>query len=176
MNGAVPARFSPMRPVKRFLVFASELGVLVVGVIVSLALGASFFGYLGDSWAQAAFCSGLLATVAGFVALRHKTRPWKIEYDAVGWAARRAERKLHPIRSKYKRIAGRTLLCVPSAVALLVLLFLPVASHMMHPGPRYLGHYRVSIPWTLTAMSVPGVPADDFVIAFALIGSDGSLA
>jgi hypothetical protein len=177
--------FSPMRPIKRFLLFACEVGVLVLGFVSSLALSialaihfdSSETPYAGqrNSFGEAVLYSGWLLTIVGFVALRRKTRPWKIEYDAVGWALSKSERKLHPTFSRYKRVVSRILVWMPSVIATTVLLFLPIASHLIRPGSQYLTHYRVSIPWTLMVSPVPGVSSDSFVAAFTLIGSNGKL-
>lgn len=138
-----------MRPIKRFLVFAAEAGVLVFGLILSLTVG----GYFQSGWAVV---FGWFLTVVEFFLFRRRTRPRKIRYDAVGFEIGQAERRLHPSRARYKRIIGRTLLCAPSAIAVFVLLFFPVATHIVHPGSRYFEHYRVPIPWTFTVYASPG--------------------
>lgn len=161
-----------MRPIKRLLVLAGELGVLVFGFGVSFALTA-YLDPTENSSVLAVFYAGLTLTVAGFVVIRRKTRPWKIEYDAVGWALAQTERKLHPTRSRCKQAVSRVLVWMPSAIATTVLLFFPAASHLIRPGLQCLTHYRVSIPWTLVVTPVPGVSSDSFVAAFTLIGSNG---
>jgi hypothetical protein len=97
---------------------------------------------------------GVVLTVVAFVLIRRRTRPWKIEYDAVGWTLAQAGRKRHPARARFHRLVGLILLCVPSAIAALVLFFYPVATHLVQPCSRYFRHYRVPIPWT--AMVCPG--------------------
>lgn len=97
----------------------------------------------------------LALTVVEFFRFRRRTRPWKISFDAVGFEIGRAESRLHPRRARFKRIVGRTLLWVPSAIAIFVLLFFPVVSHIVHPGSRYFEHYRVPIPWTFTVYASP---------------------
>ena len=96
---------------------------------------------------------GLLLSVAGFVAIRRRTRPWKIEYDAVGFALRQAERRTHPARAKCKRTTGRILIWVPTLIAALVLFFFPIASHLLHPSSRYLPNHLVPVPWNFTVFS-----------------------
>jgi hypothetical protein len=166
-----------MRPVKRLLVFTMEAGVLLLGVVFSFALvivSAMVFRFEND-FGGVVFLIGLLLTIVGFIAVRGKTRKWKIEYDAVGWTLAQAERKLHPTLARRKRIARRVLVWIPSLIAAAVLFFYPEAFHLVHPGSQKLGPYRVSIPWTLAIISPPGLPADSVVIALALVGSDGNL-
>jgi hypothetical protein len=165
-----------MRPIKRLLLFASELGVLVFGVGFSFAVvvaPAIYFDSRENSFLLLVLLSGLVLTIVGFVAIRRKTRPWKIEYDAVGWALTQAERRVHPSRARYKRIAKRILVWVPSVIAAAVLFFFPASSHLIRPGSQYLAHYRVSVPWTFAVIPVPGVSSDNVVTAFTLIGSNG---
>jgi hypothetical protein len=169
-----------MRPVKRLLVFTMEAGVLLLGSVLSVALVFVFavvfrFDPVDENgFVGVVFLIGLLLTIVGFIAVRSKTRPWKIEYDAVGWTLTQAERKLHPTFARRKRIAKRVLVGMPSLIAAVVLFFYPAAFHLMHPSSQNLGPYRVSIPWTLAILSVPGVHADSEVIAFALLGSGGN--
>ena len=137
-----------MRPIKRFLVFATEALVLLVGVVLSFAVA----GYFDSGWT---FCVGLLLTIVEFFRFRRRTLSWKIRYDAVGFELSRAERRLHPRRARYRRIIGRTLLWLPIATAAFVLLFFPVATHVVHPGSRYFEHYRIPIPWTFTVYESP---------------------
>ena len=149
---------SLMRPIKRFLVFSSELGILVLGFVLSLAIAMDLAS--SENTAQFApfvFYSSLILTVVAFFVLRRQTRAWKIRYDAVGWKLRQAERKLHPARARYKRIVRRNLVWVPSAIAAFVLFFFPFATHLAHPRPLDLMNYRIPIPWTFTVFrsSVP---------------------
>jgi hypothetical protein len=139
-----------MRPTQRLLVFLTEAGVLAVGVALSFAVAALF----DSGWT---FGFGLILTVMEFIAFRRRTRPWKIEYDAVGWEFSRVDRRLHSPRARNKRIIRRALLWVPSALAASVLFFFPVATHLGHPGSRHLAHYRVPIPWTATVLSFPSI-------------------
>src|ERR1022692_3482776 len=92
--------FPPMRPIKRLLLFAIEAGVLVLGFVFSLALSIALAirfdsrenPYAGqrNSFGEAVLYSGWLLTIVGFVSLRRKTRPWKIEYDAVAFLGQQA--------------------------------------------------------------------------------------
>jgi hypothetical protein len=156
----------PVRPIKRVLVFVSELGVLVVGIVLSLVISFLFaeadgsYNSMSSPLASATLITGWALTVVCFLALRRKTGPWKIAYDAVGWELADAERRLHPVLSRRKRIAKRVLLWVPSTIAAFVLLFLPVASHLLHPHSQYLRHYLIPVPWNVFVFSSFGPPAE----------------
>jgi hypothetical protein len=170
---------SVLRPTKRTLLFTSELGFLVLGLALTLAI-ASYIAVSNDCYNSVecpafsgVLAAGVVLTIVGFVLLRRRTRSWKIEYDAVGWALAH-ERKLHPTRSRYKKVVSRFLVWLPSMIATTVLLFFPAASHLIQPGSQRLVHYRVSIPWTVVVTPVPGVPSESFVAAFTLIGSNGA--
>jgi hypothetical protein len=168
-----------MRPIKRLLVFASELGVLAFGFVGSVALGSVFNDYfysrgdfgLGDEVASVVFLFGLLLTTVGFAVLLRKHRSWKLEYDAVGWALTQAERRLYPTRARLKRIILRTVLWAPSAVAAFVLFFFPVATHVVHPG-RLLRDYYVPIPWTFTILQWLS-PTDSYSSVNVIVSSSG---
>lgn len=144
-----------MRTIKRVLLFAAEIGILLVGLVVSIALGAlvDHFTSFESGPALITFYCGLLLTAAAFMLLLRRHRAAKFEYDVVGWEISRTDRMLNPRRAQFKRIARRTLVWVPSAIAALVLFFYPVASHLSHPSSHYLRHYRIPIPWTVTVFS-----------------------
>ena len=165
------------RPAKRLLLFAGELGSLVLGLALSfayyIAVANDCDNFAECPVASAVLDAGVVLTIVGFVLLRRRTRPWKLEYDAVGWALTQTERKQHPTRARYKRVVSRILVWTPSVIATTVLLFFPAASHLIRTGPQNLSHYRVSIPWTLAVIPVPGVSSGNFVAAFTLIGSTG---
>jgi hypothetical protein len=143
-----------MRPIKTLLFFACKSGVLVVGFIFSFFLAAALGFALAadqDGVSPAGFFAGcftgLLLTAGALLILRRKT--WReVEYDTSDWVRSQTERKLHPTRTRYKRIATRILVWAPSAIAALVLFFFPVVTHMAHPGSQYLRRYRIPIPWT----------------------------
>jgi hypothetical protein len=151
-----------MRPIKTLLFFACKAGVLLVGFIFSLFLAAALgFALAADQYGVstvgffAGFVAGLFLTAGALLLLRRKT--WsEVEYDKSAWVRRQTERKSHPVRTRYKRIATRILVWVPSAIAALVLFFFPVATHFVHPGSRYLEHYRFRIPWTYTVFPSDG--------------------
>jgi hypothetical protein len=136
-------------------------------VTLSVALAVLFGMFLGSGAAELSLYSGLLLAFVGLLKFRRKTRPWKIRYDAAGYQLEQAERKVHPTRVRFKRMLYRTLVCVPSAVAALVLFLFPVTSHFLHPRSQYLRHYRVPILWTATAFLFRGPEAGtDLVVAF----------
>lgn len=152
------------------MVFASEVGVLLVGLALSGLLGATL-AYLCPSAGLAlpASFTGLLLTIGGWLVFRRKLRPWKLEYDAVGWELGRAERKEHPGRAKCKRMLRRTLLYVPSAIAAMVLFCFPIMSHFAHPSSQYLRNYRVPIPWNYVVFAWP-----EYSFVEVMARSDGS--
>lgn len=100
-----------MRPLKRVLVFLSEIGVFLLGLIASSAISflAAAMSGSGDVGAIA-FYGGFLLSVTGFFLRRRKTRVWKIAYDSEGYRLAQIERKSHPRRARCKRFARRTLI------------------------------------------------------------------
>ena len=136
-----------MRPLKRALVFASEVGILLVGLVLSMLLGAAIAQF-AEPVGGPAMLVGMLLTVGGWLLFHRKLRPWKLEYDVAAWELSRAELKQHPGRARRKGILRRSLVWIPSAVAAMVLLYFPAMSHLAHPSSRYLAHYRVPIPWS----------------------------
>jgi len=141
-----------MHALKRSLLFGSEVGVLLIGFVVSL-----FVGHLFDSSeidvAPIVFLCGLALAFAVLLLFRRKTRAWKIRNDAAAWELSKAERKLNPRRAAWRRIIGRTLLCAPALIAAFVLFFLAPASHIISPRSGHLGPFRVSIPWSVGVLS-----------------------
>lgn len=142
-----------MRTIKRLLLTAKELAVFLLGLILSLVLTVvvSQAGFRGIDLPLVLF-SGLLFTSFVVSRVRRKDAPRKFAYDVAGWALDQSERKLHPRRRKFKRILIGVLVSLPSAVALLVLFFLPVATHLRHPGSQYFPHYRIPIPWSVAVL------------------------
>ena len=145
-----------IRPLNRLLVFLSEAGVLVLGLIASSAL-AFLAGLLTGSYANRAaglaFYAGLLLTTVAFFVRRRKTRPWKIDYDAASYRIEKTERKLHPVGARLKRTLLRAIIWVPSAIGALAVFFFPIASHSWHfrvhiicdtTASRYRGPQRSS--------------------------------
>ena len=79
------------------------------------------------------FLSGLLITgLASLGIQRLSRRPIK-------FAASGGKRRL--------KLPVRILVWIPSAIAVLVAFFFPIATHVSHPSSRYLDHYRIPIPW-----------------------------
>jgi hypothetical protein len=143
-----------MRRIKRLLLLAKELSIFLLGLILSLllAVGVSQSGFRGIDLPSLVLFSGLLFTSFLLSRVRRKHAPQKLAYDVAGWALDQAERKLHPRRRKRKRILIGVLVSLPSALAMLVLFFFPVASHLRHPGSQYFRHYRVPIPWSVAVL------------------------
>jgi hypothetical protein len=160
-----------MRLIKRFLLFLAEVAVIVSGLFFSLTV-AHYFDSGENNFAVIALLSGVFLTVVSISVFRRKTRQWKIRYDAVNWQLVRVERKIHPVRARYKRAFQRILLCVPSATAALALFFFPVASHLLHPDSRYLRHYRIPIPWTFTVF--PSRLAEEYTFVNTLVPGGGN--
>lgn len=133
-----------MRPLKRVLVFVMEVGIVVLGYILTVT--AAF--YLESALAVVV---GLTLTITSLVLVRRRTRKWKIASDAAAFTANRFFRTAHPRRAKYLRTMRRLLLVLPTAWAALVLFFFPVASHIVYPGTHLVPHYRIPTPinWTL---------------------------
>lgn len=143
-----------MRRRKRCLLFLEELEVIVAGLLVSgtLTILAAFLS-LSQVLFTSVFCSGLLATATGFFFLRARHGPWKITYDAARWEFERVERRLHPSRARFKRIAWKILICLPSALAAFVLFFFPVSTHLVHVSSRCFGPFYIPVPWTETVLA-----------------------
>jgi hypothetical protein len=85
---------------------------------------------------------------------RHKTRDRWIEAEASRWLRRRSQ-GTSIAASRWQRKLKRSILWLPSVCALLMLTFLPLATHItIHPSSHYLPEYRIPIPWTWTAVPV----------------------
>jgi len=162
---------------RRILLPVGEFGILILGLVLSSWLGAGLGGgvaelmpHLGDggmlSLFSCGFALGLYSTVWAFVVRRRTTRPWKIDYAADLWELERAERQQHPTRARFKRIAKRVLIGVPTLIAALVFFAFPVMTHLRHPSSHYLRHYRVPVPWTMAVTPIPGVlpPATPYLV------------
>jgi hypothetical protein len=93
------------------------------------------------------FVVGNVLMNALLVYYRHKTRERWIRAEAAKWLNRRGRRK-----ERHK--AARLSLWLPSIIALWVLLFLPFATHVIHPSSHYLPNYRIPMPWAWTAVPV----------------------
>ncbi len=157
-----------IRTTKRLLISAVEfcvLGLLLVLSVIATALVTVCSGSENSGPASTVLVFGCFMSLVAFVVVRRKTRPWRFEYDATGWALAQAERRLHPVRARVKRTAKRILIWVPSMIAALVLFFYPIATHLVRPGGFHSSGYRVPIPWTFTIILSPN-SSPDFVSAF----------
>jgi hypothetical protein len=163
-----------MRPFRGLLLLGCEIAEIAFGLAFSVLLAgvsATLFRSRENVAIPMAFLLGLLLTIVGFVAMR-RTRPWRLECDVARWALARAERKQHPTRARYRRIAVGISVWVPSMIAALVLFFFPVATHLLEPGSQYFRHFRVPVPWTFTVF--PGrVPAAGHRRIDAIFSSTG---
>jgi hypothetical protein len=175
-----------MRTIKRLLLSAKELSIFLLGIILSLVLAVRVeewwvYRYLDRHVPLTVVLvptfvlfSGVLLTSLVLSWVRRKHAPRKFAYDVAGWALDHAERKLHPRRRKFKRLFTGMLVSLPSALAMLVLFFFPVASHLQHPGSRYFQHYRIPVPWSVTVFPAWGPDGGDNVSAFAGIISSNT--
>ena len=150
-----------MRLFKKFLLFTSELVFLFFGFIFAAVL-AAYLNSLGSRFALLALVLGFTLICAAVVWFRCKTEKWSIAADAKAWLGYRSWRKLHPRCAKYLRILQTISLLLPAACSMLVLFFLPVASHIVYSGTG-VPHYRVAAPlnW-LIIKSSDGI----FLVAF----------
>jgi hypothetical protein len=146
-----------LRLFKKFLLFVSELAFLFFGFVFSLGL-AAYLDLIGIKFAPAAFLLIFFLICAALIWLRRKTGNWTVAADATAWLARRSWRQLHPRRAKHLRIVQRSFLWFPSICAAFVLFFLPVASHTLFSGARFVPHYRVRTPlnWLMIKSSGDG--------------------
>ena len=116
------------------------------------------------------FICGTALTICTLLAIRRKTRKWKINYAAEKWLRQRSK---PPVSSAYARRSRRllqSLLWLPSLCAALVLCFSPLASHVLYSGR--LIDFRVPIPWAWAVVyryQNPGL----FSSVDALIASNG---
>jgi len=152
-----------MRTIKRLLLSAEELGIVILGPVLTVVLAV-----LVSDWNPRAvdlvavvLLSGLLLTPLSFLWVRRKHAPQKFAYDVAGWALDQVERKLHPRRRKWKRILAVSLVSLPSALAAFVLFFFPVASHLQHPSSHYFQHYRIPIPSSVAVFFPSGLDGGD---------------
>jgi hypothetical protein len=61
-------------------------------------------------------------------------------------------------------------------VAAGVLFFFPIATHLIHPGPRYVGYYRVPIQWTFAVLpSLDPASYPNAVFVFGTTTGNGRL-
>ena len=140
---------------KRVLLFAAELGILLVGIVVAFAL-AIHFDSAESQFPVIALVGTLLVSVVFFVLFRRKSQKWKIAIDAANFLKERSLRRSHPRRASLTRLLRRTLIRLPSLIAALTVLFLPAMSHMIFSGHHLVPHYRFSVPWNWTIVKSRG--------------------
>jgi hypothetical protein len=134
-----------LRFFKKFLLLASELVFLFVGLVFSMGF-AYYLGSIGSRFPFVAFFLSFSLICTALVWFRHKTGEWTTAADATAWLAHRSWRQLHPRRAKYLRILQLPFLLFPSLCSALVVFFLPVASHILYSGAHLAPHYRFSTP------------------------------
>jgi hypothetical protein len=122
---------------RKLAIFSIELAVMVVATFVFWLLLPVLF----NSTLLLPF--GIAATGIIFVVLRRQTRNRYLQYELT----RRPLKRSEPLSAKW-----RPLLWLPSSLAVLMLLFFPVGSHIIHPSGHYLRHYRIPIPWNWTVI------------------------
>jgi len=142
------------RRVKRVLLFVAQVGVLVGGPVAALALGVLVDNIRGDL-APLAFLVGLIATLAGFVLLVLRNTARRMEYDAADYPIEKANCRLYPRRERWKRVAKKIAVWVPSAIAAFVLFYFPQATHLRYLRGITVRHYRIPIPWRFGILHPP---------------------
>ena len=128
---------------KRVFVFAIEVSVLLFGLVVTVGFAAYFGSCL-------LLIFGVALTGFSWFAIRAKSSKWKIRQEAARWLLERSRQNLHPNRGKRSRTIRRLLIWLPSVCATLVVIFYPLASHVLYTSA--LKPYRVAIPWTWTIL------------------------
>ena len=126
------------------------VAILYPFVVVGLMALADVFSWDAPFEGEALLGAFLVSNVvmnALLIYYRHKGRDRWINAEAAKWLDRRA-------RHKETHKPARLLFWLPSIAALWVLLFLPFATHLIHPSSHYLPKYRVPIPWAWTAVPV----------------------
>ncbi len=154
-QGSKHAEQLSMPLLKRVLLFAAELGILLVGIVVAFAL-AIHFDSAESQFPVIALFGTLLVSVVFFVLFRRKSQKWKIAIDAANFLKERSFRRSHPRRASLTRLLRRTLIRLPSLIAALTVLFLPAMSHMIFSGRHLVPQYRVSVPWNWTIVKSRG--------------------
>jgi hypothetical protein len=152
-----------MQRLKRVLLSVMEVCVFLISSFLTVALTE----LLNSNFV---FICGTGLTICILLAIRRKTRKWKINYAAENWLQQRAKSQLAPHQAGRARRLRHLLLWLPSFCAGMVLCFFPLASHFLYSGK--LLDYRVPIPWAWTVVyryQNPGLAST----ASALIASDG---
>lgn len=126
---------------KKFLLFATEIVFLFFGFIFSMGVGV-YLHFPGSKSGPVAFLLNFSLICIALIWFRRKTLNWAISAEATAWLRHRSWRRLHPRHAKYPRMLKRSLLWFPSFYSMLVLFFLPIASH----GPLFRHAPRASLP------------------------------
>ncbi len=94
-----------MRSLQRLLVFAGKVAIVIYGFVASCILAIAGDPNVGaDGWAVLALV--LFLGLAAFVLLRRRVRAWRTEYEVADWNLAKAARTAHPVRARYRRLAG----------------------------------------------------------------------
>jgi hypothetical protein len=134
-----------MPRLKRILLFAAELSLLLFGIVLAFTLAVYLDSPKGQLSAVA-FFGTLLASVLAFVLFRRKSRKWKIAFDAEIFLEDRNFRRLYPRRAKLARQLRRSSMWFPSLIAALAVVFLPAMSHLVFSSRHLVPHYKFSVP------------------------------
>jgi hypothetical protein len=144
-----------MPVLKRVLLFLAELGILVVGIVVTSAILYHFQDEESPALATA-FFGILVVSVLIFVLFRRKSRKWKITVDAATFLNDRAVRREHPRRAKIMRTLRRSLLWFPLLIVAFTLFFLPATSHVVFSSRHLVPHYKFNVPLNWMIVKSPG--------------------
>lgn len=159
---------------RKILIAALNILVITLGMVFTVALCALLSYIFPLLWFPSimGLLLGLAVLVAAILAVRRKTRQLDIEYEAAKWLAKRSTQRSNS-RRRLRATIRQCLLWLPSVIAAFVLFFYPVASHIVHPGERFLTHYRVPIPWTWE-LRLRQRDSDGFSYVHASLDSEGS--
>lgn len=139
---------------RRVWLTVKEIGSLLLGCLASIFVAAWVAAVIPNpDGALLAFLACLVLAITLLSRHRSKHAKWKIQYDAEKYERERAWKRSHPIGARWKRLAVRTGVCLPSVFAAFVLFFFPQASHLLHLGGVDLGPYRIWIPWDILIAS-----------------------
>jgi hypothetical protein len=178
---------------KRLGLLFLDVSIFIFCLILTLFLiGAAIYIWPPLAWPSAVL--GFAGSMLLFFRLRKRSYKSKIEHEAARFLAARRAAALHPRRAKYFRLVRPYVLWLPSACALLVLLFfpqtthlfhprfgpedrsysvfmfLPRASHLFHPGADHAIHNHIHIPWNWTITYTFKSSTDAFSNAYVVFG------
>lgn len=153
-----------LRLVKKALLFAGEIVFMFLGVVFSLIAGV-YPGMFDARLGFLAFLVSFSLICGALIWFHRKTGNWFIAADAAAWLAHRSRQQLHHGQSKYIHTALRSLLWLPSLLAAFVLVFFPVASHLVFSGTNAGSHYRMTAP--LNWLILRGTDSSVFMAFFS---------